>query len=331
MIPIFNYQRNFWVVRADKGKLFQKFLKEDFVGIAHIDKVDIKKEKIDEDFFEEIYQNSFSKEIGRNKFVQIRAFIEKISIDDWVITLNHKYICVGKIITNAELVTNDTDPVFENKLNLRRKVVWGQRIKRTNLPNDLLNSLKTNLTVFNINKCAESIYHTLFPFFLKGSTFHTTIFINAENKIKTKDIANLFEQIANVEKISNSVIREYYPDLDFSLTSTVKAEFNSPGGIRVQYKSFEIQIPIPKWLPLTIIIYTFLFGNDLSGFNGIIPTESRQDIIKYILTQIDDKQIQELKSSLNLSTPNQTSYELISNDEKFIQIKIDKNFEDREL
>lgn len=316
MIPIFNPQRNFWVVRADKGKLFQKFLEEDFVGIAHVDNLPIRKEKIDSEFRNDLAEQNFINKIGRNKIVQIRAFIEKISIDDWVITLNHKHICIGRIVEDAKLI-NDEDPIYKNKINLRRKVVWGPRVSRLSIPHDLSNSLKTNLTVFNINKCCESIFHTIFPYFIKDNKLHTTIIINTESKIKTNQIAQLFETIATVESISTRAINSLISAPDTVIISTVKAEFSSPGGVRVQYKSLEFTIPFPKWIPITLLSYTLIFGNDLSGFQGLIPAESRKEIISFILNLIKEKEIDNLKKDLDISIPKiEDSSKLLSEKEK---------------
>ena len=322
MIPVFNQQRNFWVVRADKGMLFEKFIRDGFVGIAHTDNLGLTHSDVDERYLSDIYNSNYAKDLSNSKLRQIRAFIQKINIDDWVITINNKYVCIGRVTSKAFISKNDIDLAYANKLSLRREISWGPKLSRSSIPSDLANSLKTNFTVFSINKCAESIYHALFPFFIKDGELHTTLLIESENQLKTEYIAELFGKISSIEKLSKDILEISHDTHDGYIYSTVKAEFNSPGAIRVQYKSIDITIPFSKWIPITLCIYTMLFGNDWSGFQGVIDQKSRQLIINHIIKMRETDKENDLKEKLNLAAPNpELAAELLSETDKKISMK----------
>lgn len=319
MIPVFNHQRNFWVVRADKGTLFRKFIQEKFIGIAHLDNHELPLSSSNEDLVREIYSLYDSDAINHGKLRQIRSFIQKICPNDWVITLDQSHICVGRVLSNSIFHAIDEDPNYKGKISLRRNVIWGPIIPRNRLPYDLRNSLKSNLTVFNVNKFAESIYHSIFPFFVKDEYLHTTLLINSHYNLKTSSIADLFKLVSSIEQHTFQAIVNTAESVDFSVISTVKAEFSSPGDIRIRFKS--IGVSVPKWIPVTLIIYTLLFGNDWTGYQGLLDLKSRQAIISYILKIKEIEKSLELKQDLKLSSPDlKQSEDLLSENDKTISI-----------
>ncbi|MEG0937735.1 MAG: hypothetical protein RSE32_04385 [Comamonas sp.] len=306
-------------MRADKGTLFRKFIQEKFIGIAHLDNHELPLASSNDDLVREIYSLYDSDAINHGKLRQIRSFIQKICPNDWVITLDQSHICVGRILSNSIFHANDEDPSYRGKISLRRNVIWGPIIPRNRLPYDLRNSLKSNLTVFNVNKFAESIYHSIFPFFVKDEYLHTTLLINSHYNLKTSSIADLFNLVSSIEHHTFQAIANTSESVDFSVISTVKAEFSSPGDIRIRFKS--IGVSVPKWIPITLIIYTLLFGNDWTGYQGLLDLKSRQAIISYILKIKEIEKSIELKQDLKLSSPDlKQSENLLSDNDKIISI-----------
>lgn len=153
---------------------------------------------------------------------------------------------------------------------------WGATLKRSDLPYDLQVGLKCNQSLFSITKYHESLYHTLFPFFIKGSKVHTSLKIQTQTNIRTKDIINLFELIDEIDEFCKKFITS---NSDAPSSSYVKAQFKSPGDIWAIYNDIKTNVPAEVlWF---IGAYVAIFGNKLTGFDGIINKETKQKIVNF--------------------------------------------------
>lgn len=318
MIPIVDPKKNYWVIRADGGAYFNKFIEESFVALSHVDNLYLTTEKVDNSIL-----NTFSLLLPAEKKgfrqSQVFRFVDKIKPNDWVITIGKKEIAIG-IIASDPYLDGSGFPNKEYYLRLRRRVVWNTIIKRNNLPYDLQVALKCNQSLFNISKYHESLYHTLFPFFIKGSKVHTSIKIRAQSNIKTRDIINLFELIDEIDVFCHRLINS---DKSKDATpSFVKAQFKSPGDIWAIYNDIKTNVPSEVfWL---IGTYIAVFGNKLLGFDGILDRDSKKKIIEFALSKLEDKKTKESINNLQIDFPDNNAINKLPNSEK---LKVEPKFD----
>lgn len=309
MIPIVDPKKNYWVIRADGGFYFSDFIRSEFVALSHIDALEITSHEISSSILNRIsLRLPYSERTSRQN--QVFRFIDKIKLNDWVITIGKKEIAIG--IVKSEPFLDGTG--FESKkylLGLRRKVEWGTTLLRSELPYDLQVALKCNQSLFNITKYHESLYHTLFPFFIKGSKVHTSLKIKAQSNIKTKDIIQLFELIDEIDEFCQASLKK---DKEKSTPSFVKAQFKSPGDIWAIYN--DIKTNVPSEVFWFIGAYVAIFGNKLIGFDGVIDKESKQKILDFAISHLKNKKAKDSLDRLQISFPDPEIYSKLPTSEK---------------
>lgn len=298
MLAKFIENRNYWVVRADGGKHFQNFTKNSFIGVGYVDKMSNEISEINQIFLDKIHKHFSINNISKSKAHQLDRFIRKIDVNDIVITIDAQKIAIGRVKSLPYI--NKFDSELNNKIIIRRDIEWGPSLFRNRLPYELQNSLKANLTVFNINKYAVDLYHSIFPFFLRRDDLHTSININTKNHIKAEDIANLFSTITSIEKSLEKLFFEKF-NLCLNVESIVKAEFSSPGTVRAVFRLVEKKFP--KWLIYAVIINSIVFGNSVVGFNGIIDLGTKHILLKYLLEHSNRDETQKSLEELKISLP----------------------------
>lgn len=52
MIPIVDPKKNYWVIRADGGAYFNKFIEESFVALSHVDELECTADAIDNEILD---------------------------------------------------------------------------------------------------------------------------------------------------------------------------------------------------------------------------------------------------------------------------------------
>lgn len=313
MIPIVDPKKNYWVIRADGGFYFHRFINNGFVALSHIYALKITEPGISNSILNNIslYLPHSEKTTRQN---QVYRFIDKIKINDWVITIGKKEIAIG-IVKSAPFFDGSGFEGKEYLLGLRRRVEWGATLKRSDLPYDLQVGLKCNQSLFSITKYHESLYHTLFPFFIKGSKVHTSLKIQTQTNIRTKDIINLFELIDEIDEFCKKFITS---NSDAPSSSYVKAQFKSPGDIWAIYNDIKTNVPAEVlWF---IGAYVAIFGNKLTGFDGIIDKETKQKIVNFALQRLQNKKTADSIKNLDISFPESKIYRKLPDSEK---LKID--------
>lgn len=309
MIPIVDPKKNYWVIRADGGFYFNNFIRDGFVALSHIDALEMTSSDISSAILNKI-SSILPYSLKTSRQSQVFRFIDKIKINDWVITIGKKEIAIG-IIKSHPYLDGSGFASKEYLLGLRRKVEWGTSIVRSELPLDLQVGLKCNQSLFSITKYHESLYHTLFPFFIKGSKVHTSLKIKAQSNIKTKDIIQIFELIDGIDEFCQ---RSLNKDKNKSTSSFVKAQFKSPGDIWAIYN--DIKTNVPSEVFWFIGTYVAIFGNKLIGFDGIIDKETKQKILDFSLGYLKNKKTKDSLDRLQISFPEPDIYSKLPNSEK---------------
>lgn len=320
--------RRYWVVKADAGRYYSTFIENSVISIGHLN-----------DFVNEPTAlnpfNSTSRELkdrmtvkrkgkdyfNPNNYGQVNSFVNEMNVGDWVITKTSEFICIGQIRSQARLETsvikhiiNKGEP-YERQISmdfmLRRDVCWGPTVKMSHLPTDIFISLRSPMTLYNIDKHMESIYYTLYPFYKIDNSLRFSIRINKESEIHNLYLVKLFEYLNELEFLSHADIQEgdleeiYIKFVESGLFNlSTQASFHSPGDVWA--KVFLEN----KQMFKAVLIYSMLFGNSVLGFDGVFDLESRQNIIGALIERVDMNAIQETVKELNLSMPNYDTEEI---------------------
>ena len=319
-VPI---NRRYWVIRADGGKYYSHFLKNNIIALGHTEgayayKGIFKPFSPSDDDLESVFRKYFLNKGFKNRKAssflgQIKTFTNDLNVGDWIITIGNKETSIGRIISGAYLEKNilrseDLDLTYE----LRRKVVWGPKFKRSKMPHSLKRSLKSNLTLFNIDKHREAIYHSSYPYFRIENKLYLSTKIGTTDKIKNIDITsflsflNELEVIAKNEVVATNMghfdeVFEQYANDDL-ITMTTEAEFHSPGEIWTAITG--IAENLDSWMAYIIGGYAMIFGNQKMGFDGIIDLQTRQQLWGLVIERMKKKKIKQVSKSLELDVPN---------------------------
>lgn len=317
--------RRYWVVKADAGKYYETFLDNSIIAIGHLNKFLINPS----------YSNPFissSTELKRkmtikrdkksfynsNNFGQVNSFVNEMKIGDWVITKTSNTICIGQITSDPRL----DDEVIKHTINketpyertlimdflLRRDVCWGPKVKMNHLPTDIYISLRSPMTLYNIDRHMESICYTLYPFFKIDDSLYFSIRINQDDDIPNYYLTKVLEYLNELDFLSHidlenedltEIYQSYIDEGLFSLST--QASFHSPGDIWAK-------VLFPKGEPKTnmakaIIIYSMLFGNSHLGIDGILDLESRQKLWGVLVERIDMDAMKNTVEQLDLTMP----------------------------
>ena len=261
---------------------------------------------------------------NKNNYGQVNAFVNELRIDDWIILKGSGFIRFGRVVSDAILEVHSKRVDFS----LVRDVVWGAEIKHEDLPIELILSLSSPMTFYNVDKHKELIHHTLYPFFKIGDYLYLSINIRQTGSLQNIYLSELFKYLNEIEFISKmdnldsidlSKLDEYYYHYarDGILNLTTKASFNSPGEVfaKVFYGSKSI-----RRMYILILLYSMLFGHDYLGFDGVIDLDSRQKIIEAIIQRVNQDAIKDALDKLKLKQPKYDNFLLEAKTEKNISI-----------
>lgn len=320
--------RNYWVVRADGGRYFDHFVDHSVIALAHLDILELpdSEGKVFAPGLVELSSKLSKKhksdgvKLGTttSHVHQIKAFINGVKIGDWVMAIGKDLVRFGRVVSKARLSRGPLDVAYgQNKErvvsmshNLRRRVVWGPSIKRDALPFGLLSSMRAYQAIFNINQHWEAVYHTLYPVFSKKDELFFSIKINSRQRINNYHVACLFNYLNEIEVISKYAtdnitpgqFEDFFKDhaLNYGVSTTTKAAFNSPGEIWAA-----IEAGLKKRPVITVLLggYILLFGNTQLGFDGLIDVETRRQMWQLVLSRYEENHIKEVTRELQLAQP----------------------------
>lgn len=324
--------QRYWVVRADSGQFFSHFREAECIAIGHIDKLELK-EDLDNPFspdFDGLTENlkkyNEADNIGKAQFTsiinQVDKFVNEMESGDLVVTPDfaNNRLMVGRI---TGLPRIDRTPIFladartgaESlmQLGLRRRVVWGDTIRRHSFPQDLLRSLRANQTVFNIDEHWEALHHILFPVFEYDGSVYVSFLIGQNDDIDNLSVSRFFSFLSEAELFASMVSGiDSIPQGEFfgllieaartrQLSMTVKAQFMSNGHVN---GSFSALGALGKRGAMLYLLSGILFGNHVTGFDGIIDLETRHKLRDFIIDYWENRGGDYVKSNLKLTMPN---------------------------
>jgi len=323
--------RRYWVVRAESGSYFDHFNKAGVIALGHLNFMELEHNtdtplSFDWDTLRGNYErHKEAREIKRGTRTahlgQVKSFLYDMKPDDWVITVGNSAVRFGRIISNAYIDRKPFSVIYdiqtgrstEMDLHLRRKVVWGPIISRKNLPYGLLISLKANQTLFSLDSKWEAIYHTLYPAFIRKNKLYLSLKIKTQARIKNRDISALFNLLNEIEVLGKELASGNFAILDFfdpifdqyveydQLTLTTKAQFHSPGEIWNAITSTVGHLD--HWASYTVLVYSMLFGNKKTGFDGLIDIDTRRKLWDLMIDRIKKNHASQTIESLQVELP----------------------------
>jgi hypothetical protein len=306
-------EQSYWVVRAQGGRHYLNFLHAEIAAIGHLDHLNINDSK--EPFFpnkNELLESlirananagkKLSEAQIQNHYNQVIRFIFEIKVGDWIICPTDRHIHIGRVISDAfidkkvvEVVTDsETGASVRMHSSLRRKVLWGPKVKRDDLPFVVNKALRANLSVFSLNDHWDLLYHVLYPFFICDNKIYFSIKIKQKESIDNYSISHLLTFLSEAEaesQIANN------PDMwrhknfsdqfhalraSGSLHLQTKAQFMSPGDI---FANLPMVVGITEGMLWFYIVYSALFGSEKMGWKGLIHDERQELLLKFISDQ----------------------------------------------
>lgn len=324
--------KRYWLVRAESGRFYDHFIEHSIIAVGHLNWMNIANTNKGEYFcpnegeLSSSFKKQFSKDdkakaSGNAKYSQVKYFVYEMQVGDWVLTVGDKFIRYGRIISKPYINKKKIEIVYdaeagrkvEMDCHLRRNVKWGPKISRGKLPFGLVQSLKANQTVCNLDKNWQAIHHSIYPAFKLEQNLYLSAKITSEDHIKNHHISSLFRLLDEIEIIGKERLVEMSND-DFGelyegyierdeLSSTTKAQFHSPGDIWNTITALAGNIDVDAWAAYTVAGYSMLFGNQKLGFDGIIDLETRKKLWDLVIQRIKSNKAESLVEKLKLELP----------------------------
>ena len=331
-IKIYNVpeSRRYWVVRAESGTFFDHFNKSGLIALGHLNFLELSDQPEGSLFDWGTLQGNYERhtkafEIKKGTKTahlgQVKSFLFDMKPDDWVITVGNAAVRFGRI-AGAPFVDRKPFSIIhdlesgrstEMDLHLRRRVVWGPLISRKNLPFGLLISLKANQTLFSLDSKWEAIYHTLYAAFTRCNRLYLSLKIRTQARIKNHEVSSIFHLLDEVEVLGKELAHGNHAILyDFDrvfdsyieyneLTLTTKAQFHSPGEI---WNAITATVGnLDHWASYTVLIYSMIFGNKTTGFDGIVDLQTRQKLWDLVIDRIRKNRASQVVDSLQIELP----------------------------
>ncbi|WP_162884964.1 hypothetical protein [Pseudomonas syringae] len=206
-----------WVVRPGaRYRFISQFIEDSFIAMGHLDTVDLSQTDLDalgEAEGESVYSicSKLKSDLSINIRAQVVSFVNEMIEGDVVFTLSGGYIYPGVITSKAYL---EKLPLSKSEtFQVRRKVVWGSKIDRNNIPVTLSKSFTAYQAIFSLGDKSKEIHHWLNSFFVSKDKFHTSLRVEQEGALSHHALKNLSEIMDRLQVLSLLVGRQEPSDL----------------------------------------------------------------------------------------------------------------------
>ena len=329
--------KRYWVVRADSGEFYNHFIENEVVALGHINglydyfplykELDITSEKLERDCKMLYEERGVDNRRSGAYTGQVKAFVNEVKIGDWVITIGHHEVSIGRIVSGSYLEKAPLRIKASKKClsyELRRNVIWGVRFNKNSLPFGIKKTLQSTLTIFNIDKHWDSIHYSLYPYFRRGDKLYLSTKIGADNKIKNYHLTSFLiflNEIEVIAKENNDITIESFKEVfnkyaeNDLMTMTTQAEFHSPGEIWAAITGFVGNIDTA--MTYIILGYSMIFGNSKLGFDGVVDVGTRRKLYTLYFERKKENNIDDATNAMKLNPQEQdtTKVEDDSNDQ----------------
>jgi restriction system protein len=302
-LPSVNSKRNYWFVRTQGGSYYDDYIEKGIIAIGY-DKIrldEIKNLSV-ENYPKYLYELGatvkarYKDELKPNYIAsQLIKFMHASKRGDIVLIPSYgsEKISFGEIVsTNAfkELIVPKDRYICP--FQKRKRVKWYKTIRRDALDPNLYRLMYSHHTITEGNSYSPFIDKILNSFFVKDNIAHLILDVQAENKIKAKDLfavgslsLEIFEDFCKEEGLENSS-----EDID------VKINVQSPGFIEM---SGSVETVIIYGIILAVLIGLAGGGFILKSSKGNLEASMTTDgIIEKIILFIKSKSNIKLKKQL---------------------------------
>ncbi|WP_195970402.1 hypothetical protein [Clostridium thermobutyricum] len=310
-VEVISNDRNYWLIRSQKGKYFEDFKEEGFVGIewdkvSNLDIINNEHEVIKREV-----ERQYPK-LERPGYVasQILRFYKDIKIGDIVLvpSENSKWIAFGEVEGDMYLYEEeeegfllDFDNEEEEVLKKRRNVKWIKTIKRSEMDPYLRSIIYSHSAIVDLEKYSFFIDRTLSQFYVKNNEAFFTYKINKKENIPYLDMLEFLNNNKNLIDFLNKKLNLEINNEDIILKINVQSK--GP----VQLKGAFIKVLIAG------LVISAIFGSkfDIEGF-GVkfsIDTPGLPGLIKQVESlistddngKIKDLELAEIKKNFDES------------------------------
>ncbi len=288
-IPVVNDNVNYWIVRANGGKLYNQFLsnKKIAMGSNYITPEKIKSFPIKkEDFLKTItpiIKPYIRPEILRRTATDFYTFYHELKENDIVIIPNesNQKLSIGQVLDSepTEFVfkqTKKNESTCDRIHSVSVKWLTEKSIYKLNNPHLISLLCTAQNEIKYAGEYKNNINCVLYDFFIQEKTGYFIINVNTKKSIEAKTFFKLFAELFE--------LTEKFPNGNFSKDDiNLRVNLNSPGQVILSSKD------IKKLIVLGMILVSFSGGKlrvmDLEiDINGIAPP-----IINLIDTIIKEK------------------------------------------
>lgn len=252
LVPNIPENRNYWLVRTQKGLYFEEYSEEGYIGIGWNRISDVNEIKYTNRPIADIVRERYPKE-KRPGYVesQINAFVKGMKSGDVVMipSTGSYYVRFGEILEDEiyiedlgednELIGDESEEELNRDFNFdfegcpyfkRRRVKWISRpIKRDLLDPYLFKLFYTQNTIADANPYASYIDRTLYSFFIKGDKAHLILNVTKKEDILAKDLSLLISSVLSSLDQSNEITSLNLDTDDVE----IKLNVQSPGHIEL--------------------------------------------------------------------------------------------------
>lgn len=284
-IALLSKDQNVWFIRAEKGKYAKHFRSGGVIAIEHLERAyegDIpdylpteeflkarllKNEKYSE--FRESTDGVEYRNLNRSGFNvlnQIKRFANDIKCGDLIVTRNENDDGYSFGICSETVPYIDHEPIrlatikkdgtagverAPLKYKLRKRVVWGPSISRSELPGAVRKATSGQQTVTSLNSHKEKIFHLIYPFFTDGESLFFSNKIKTSHRVNALAVGKLFQNVALIQKLSEILLSGDTVDLD-KLSKIIERAMLLEGGEIVTCQA-EFMSPGDMWCRIPLV------------------------------------------------------------------------------
>ncbi|TOA25361.1 hypothetical protein [Vibrio parahaemolyticus] len=328
-------ERDYWFIRSGKnsGEFFKHFKDSGLIAIGHADSFGLDfedshvltdNEKLQVLATALVQMNNEARtpsEIGSSKR-QLERFLTHISKDDIILTTNSdNQILAGKVTSSAYFGTTVILPTHERDeapkechYNLRINVDWGKVKDRKLLPYVVDKTLRSPLTVSQLDKPEQlhALNHWLFPIHFTESEARCTLKISTTQDIQNRDLSKLSLALDELELLSEYLsandsfnLAEYQDFANanrdiYQYTITAQHVFMSPGHQNIQVFGSLRKQQIFALLLTAIFATAPLNASEQDEYNTVINAQ-HIEVARNFVSEI--YQLNSIKQNLEVIVP----------------------------
>lgn len=290
-----NFDANYWMVRTEGGKYYPEFTKNNFIGLAWNDFIDLK-------YIHEIELKEFRAKVKEHygdtekkpggAAIQMKIFVNEMKEGDIVLIPGYssQLVSFGRISSAAYIV--DGKIALKCPFRKRRAVEWIKHYPKKKLDANLFALLNSHRAITNAIPYSSFINRMLFPFYVKGNSAHLTLEVITEEPI-------LLRQIMAIMNGLNLVASEYEKFTGDKIgieEVQLRASFNSPGPLELLGKK--------KTMLWILIVLEFLIGGKIEVCGVNIETEGLLPQIQSYFINKEKTELERLRLQMQGATQN---------------------------